>query len=112
KTMTMREAFTSTSVSTVRTNFLMIHTKGRLIVKLPTGFGFLLFLFQLSLFSVQTYGQSNALPTVSVTSPAVNSVFAAPGTVGLTAEASDADGTVVLVEYYSGTGKIGEATAS
>src|SRR5690606_35784814 len=54
----------------------------------------------------------NTPPTVSLTSPAANAVFTAPASVGLTASASDGDGTVVLVEYFSGTEKIGEATSS
>src|SRR5690606_15862114 len=54
----------------------------------------------------------NTLPTVSLATPSEGSVFTAPGTIEFTASASDADGTISLVEYFSGTEKIGEATSS
>src|SRR5690606_376281 len=49
----------------------------------------------------------NTPPTVTLTSPSEGAVFVAPGTMEVTASASDADGTVVLVEFYEGTDKIG-----
>lgn len=56
----------------------------------------------------------NAAPTVSVASPANGGVFAtAPVTATLTANASDTDGTVSRVDYYTGSGSlIGTATSA
>lgn len=51
---------------------------------------------------------ANVLPTVSVTAPANNANFAAGATVALTANASDADGTISKVEFFNGATKLGE----
>jgi GH18 family chitinase/chitodextrinase len=55
---------------------------------------------------------NNQSPAVSITSPAGGASFAAPASVNITASATDADGTVAKVEYYSAGAKIGEATSS
>ena len=55
---------------------------------------------------------TNTAPTVSLTSPTANTTFAAPASITLTATAADADGTVAKVEFFQGTTKLGEATAS
>jgi RHS repeat-associated protein len=44
----------------------------------------------------------NALPTVSLTSPANGATFTAPAAITLTATASDADGTISKVEFFHG----------
>ena len=55
----------------------------------------------------------NALPTVSMTSPAGGAVFAAPGSMTLTATASDSDGTISKVEFFhGGTNLIATVTSS
>jgi beta-glucanase (GH16 family) len=54
----------------------------------------------------------NAAPTVSLTSPAASATFAAPASITLTAAAADADGTITKVEFFQGSTKLGEATAS
>lgn len=54
----------------------------------------------------------NQAPAVSITAPAAGTGFTAPATVTITASASDADGTVAKVEFYNGSTKLGEATAS
>jgi hypothetical protein len=55
---------------------------------------------------------SNTPPTASITSPANNASFAAPATITINANASDANGTVSKVEFFQGTTKLGEdATA-
>ncbi len=54
----------------------------------------------------------NAFPQVSLTSPAHNQQFTPGETVQLSATASDADGTVALVEFYAGNNKIGEGYTS
>ena len=47
-------------------------------------------------------------PTVQLTSPTAGSNFTAPATINLTANASDADGSIVKVEFYNGSTKLGE----
>ena len=49
----------------------------------------------------------NAPPTVSITTPAVGASFTAPATIALAATASDSDGTVSRVDFFSGTSLIG-----
>lgn len=44
----------------------------------------------------------NTAPGVTLTSPAANATFVAPATVQVTANASDLNGTVTRVEFYSG----------
>jgi len=53
----------------------------------------------------------NQAPTVSLTGPAQGSIFTAPANIALTANASDADGSVAKVEFFAGSTKIGEDTA-
>ena len=55
---------------------------------------------------------SNAPPAVSITSPANNAIFAAPANITINATASDADGTISVVEFYQGTTLIGTDTVS
>ena len=54
----------------------------------------------------------NTAPTVSLTSPADGAQFLAPATISLSATASDSDGTIARVDYYSGPTLIGSATAA
>lgn len=54
----------------------------------------------------------NNPPTANLWSPSLNANFPASSTQILQALASDSDGTVSLVEFFSGTNKIGEATAA
>ena len=49
-------------------------------------------------------------PTVALTGPAPGTVFVSPADITLTADASDSDGTITLVEFYAGDVKLGEAT--
>jgi uncharacterized repeat protein (TIGR02059 family) len=53
----------------------------------------------------------NIAPTAVLTSPAANSSFTSQSNISITASASDADGSVNLVEFYSGTTKLGSASA-
>ena len=55
---------------------------------------------------------TNQSPGVALTSPVNNATFTAPATIALTASASDTDGSVSIVEFYTGATKIGERTAS
>ncbi len=49
-------------------------------------------------------------PVVTLTAPATGSTVALPATIELTADASDADGSVARVEFYQGATKLGEDT--
>ena len=53
-------------------------------------------------------GAANLAPAVNLTSPTNGSNFTSPATITLTADASDADGTVSKVEFFSGSTKLGE----
>jgi len=55
---------------------------------------------------------NNIPPTVSLTSPQSGNTFPAASPINLTATASDSDGTVVKVEFYQGTNKVGESSSS
>ncbi|MBI2313087.1 MAG: hypothetical protein HYU77_11360, partial [Betaproteobacteria bacterium] len=54
----------------------------------------------------------NALPTVTLTVPQNNAVYPAPATIPLAATATDPDGTIAKVEFFSGTTLIGTVTAA
>jgi hypothetical protein len=62
--------------------------------------------------SVIVNSATNQAPSVSLTAPAPGASFSAPGNITLTASASDTDGTVARVEFYSGTTLIGSDTTS
>ena len=62
-------------------------------------------------YTVGTYclvSASNVPPTVSLTAPAATTVFAAPATINLTANATDSDGTIAKVEFFQGTTLLGQ----
>src|SRR5262249_8882704 len=54
----------------------------------------------------------NALPLAATTAPANGAVVAPPGSVALTAAASDTDGSIAKVEVYRGTTLIATLTAA
>ena len=58
-----------------------------------------------------TSGSTNTPPTVAITSPSNGSAFTAPADILVTANATDADGTISSVVFYSGATQIGQATA-
>ncbi len=51
-------------------------------------------------------------PTVAITGPANGATFVSPANVTIQAAASDADGTVVKVEFFNGADSVGTDTAS
>ena len=51
-------------------------------------------------------------PTAAITSPVINSSFSSPANITITASASDADGSVSLVEFYNGSTKLGSASVA
>ena len=46
---------------------------------------------------------ANLLPTASITAPLNNATYTSPASITITANASDADGTISKVEFYNGT---------
>jgi predicted phage tail protein len=59
-----------------------------------------------------TVSAANQPPSVALTSPADGAAFTAPATVAIAATASDADGIVQQVDFYSGNTLLGSATAA
>ncbi|MGH8044696.1 MAG: Ig-like domain-containing protein, partial [Stenotrophomonas sp.] len=57
-------------------------------------------------------GGSNQAPSVSLTSPANGASFAAGSTITVSANASDADGTVSKVEFFRGGTSLGIDTSA
>ncbi len=53
---------------------------------------------------------ASALPWVGITSPVVASRFNVPATIDIAATASEADGSISKVEFFSGTTKLGESS--
>jgi hypothetical protein len=56
--------------------------------------------------------RGNSAPTAALTQPPNGATFTAPATVDLAAGASDADGTVAKVEFFSGSTRLGEDTSA
>lgn len=54
----------------------------------------------------------NIYPVVSITAPANGANYTAPANITITANASDADGTISKVEFYNGSTLIGTRTSS
>jgi plastocyanin len=53
----------------------------------------------------------NTPPTVTITNPAANAVFAAPANITIAATAADSDGTVASVQFFLGSTAVGTVTA-
>ena len=62
--------------------------------------------------SIVVNGAANIPPSATLTGPANGSTFNIPTNVTLTASATDADGSVVKVEFFAGTSLIGTDTTS
>ena len=63
-------------------------------------------------YAVEQVFNVNQAPSVALTSPAAGTVFNAPAKLALQATASDADGAVTRVEFFSGPTSLGFATNS
>ncbi len=59
-----------------------------------------------------SYNLINPVPVVNITTPTNGTYVLAPATVTINATATDADGTITLVEFYSNGTKVGEDAAS
>jgi photosystem II stability/assembly factor-like uncharacterized protein len=60
-----------------------------------------------SVVSITVSNAANIAPVASLTAPLNNATFTAPATVSLSANASDADGTISKVEFFNGATLIG-----
>ncbi len=54
----------------------------------------------------------NSPPTINISSPVKSTAFIAPATITIDASASDSDGSVVKVEFYQGTARLGERSTA
>jgi hypothetical protein len=54
----------------------------------------------------------NQPPTISITSPTNTTTLTAPATITVSANAADSDGSIVKVEFYNGSTKLGEDLSS
>ncbi len=54
---------------------------------------------------------ANTAPTVSITAPAQNKTFTQGDVIKIDAIANDLDGSIAKVEFFDGSGKLGEATS-
>ena len=54
----------------------------------------------------------NAVPTAVITNPVMNSSFTSPTNILITANASDTDGSVSLVEFYNGSTRLGSKSSA
>ena len=54
----------------------------------------------------------NAPPSVTISSPANNSTFTAPGNISIAATATDSDGSVTRVDFFAGSSAIGADTTA
>jgi GH35 family endo-1,4-beta-xylanase len=63
-------------------------------------------------FGTIQFGATNNPPSVSLTSPANGATFTEGANIVMNANASDSDGSVTKVEFFSGSTKIGEDTSS
>jgi hypothetical protein len=59
-----------------------------------------------------TFAAPNKPPTVSISTPSNGATFNAPANITISANATDADGTIMRVEFYQGSTLIGKATAA
>ena len=80
-----------------------------ILSKFNSSFAYLLAATLLTPVPVALAGPNQA-PTANVLTPANGTKYSAPASIGLTASAADADGSVARVEYYLGRTLLGSAT--
>src|SRR6185436_3150991 len=61
---------------------------------------------QFLMFGSVTVQAGNAPPTVTLTSPTNGAIFAAPATVGIQATATDTDGTISQVQFFTNSASL------
>ncbi len=61
---------------------------------------------------VTTSSSANAAPSVALTNPTAGAPFTSPANILVSANATDSDGTISKVDFYSGTTFIGTATTA
>ncbi|HPR13112.1 MAG TPA: Ig-like domain-containing protein, partial [Bacteroidales bacterium] len=61
---------------------------------------------------VNNVGAVNQPPAISIASPTKSTSYVAPATITIDAVASDPDGSVIKVEFYQGTVKLGEVSSA
>ncbi len=82
-----------------------LHTNGAPILWLTDGwFGVI--------YRRGTFIYTNSAPTAQISSPGNGATFIYPATLQIQAVVGDSDGTVVKVEFYAGSQKVGEATSA
>jgi hypothetical protein len=57
-------------------------------------------------------GPANTAPRVTITSPGNNSVYSVSSNITITADVSDAEGTISLVEFYNGSTRLGTKSSA
>ena len=62
--------------------------------------------------TVTVTAPANVAPSVTLTSPASGASYTAPATISLAASASDSDGTIARVDFYSGSTLLGSDSTS
>jgi hypothetical protein len=80
------------------------------LIKMKRSFALLAGLFAVT-FSLGANAQ-NLAPTVSIAAPSANASFVAPASIGMSATASDADGSVTGVAYYRDGTLIGSSSVA
>jgi Big-like domain-containing protein len=61
---------------------------------------------------IKGLGTGNTPPTVKITAPLNGTTFTAPAQIMISADASDADGSIETVEFFQGSTKLGEDTSA
>jgi hypothetical protein len=62
--------------------------------------------------TINVVEKPNVAPTVSITAPAANAQFTQGDNISITANAADADGTIIKVEFFNGSTLLGTDTTS
>jgi len=63
-------------------------------------------------YAINPVAPVNAAPVINLASPTSGALFTAPATVGISASASDSDGSISKVEFFQGSTKLGEVDAA